>query len=181
MDFWIEYGPVLGLFTAVMVALVARIRWRMQRRKPTGEVMTQEEVVRLDWELVPKCVCGEIATEPAPILERTRGAYDFMRKYFAAAPRYKRVIDLMRAPAFCKTHVHVADARLDQFIFSVRSEYAALNSKVSADAAAFELEALRALVADSLTETQKRATRKTASPLRVLPPKTGTDDVPSEG
>lgn len=180
MDFWTNYG--LWFATAVVViGLVMRIRWRAANRKPATETLTPNESVRLDWELVPKCVCGEMATEPAPILQRTRGAYDFMRKYFAAAPKYKRVIDAMKPPAFCKTHVHVADAKLDQFIFSVRSEYAALNSKVSADAAAFELEALRQLVTESLTETQKRATRKTANTLRVLPQKTGTDDTPPEG
>jgi hypothetical protein len=179
MDFWNSYGLALVAVAAVVV-LVLRIRWRV-KNKPGTALLSVDETARGDWELVPKCVCGEVATEPAPILQRTRGAYDMMRKYFAAAPKYKRVIDLMRQPAFCKTHVHVADARLDQFIFSVRSEYAALNSKVSADAAAFELESLRNLVADSLTETQKRATRKSVAPLRVLPQKTGTDDAPAEG
>ena len=180
MDFWTDYGPALAACAAVII-IVMRIRWRMKNRKAGTSMMTVDDTARLDWELVPKCVCGDMATEPAPLLQRTRGAYDFMRKYFAAAPKYKRVIDLMKPPAFCKTHVHVADAKLDQFIFAVRSEYAALNSKVSADAAAFEQESLRIYVADSLTETQKRATRKSTAPLRVLPQKTGTDDAPIEG
>jgi hypothetical protein len=180
MDFWIEYGPALAA-VAVIIAIAVRIRWRVKNKKPGTTLMTAEEATRLDWELVPKCVCGEMATEPAPVLQRTRGAYDFMRKYFAAAPKYKRVIDLMRPPTFCKAHVHVADAKLDQFIFAVRSEYAALNSKVSADAAAFEQESLRIFVADSLTDKQKLETRKPRSALRVLPQKTGTDDPVSEG
>ena len=179
MDFWTSYG-LWVVTVGVVIGLGLRIRWRAQKRKPSGEVMTAEESARLEWELVPKCVCGEMATEPAPLLQRTRGAYDFLRKYFAVAPRYKRVIDLMKPPAFCKTHVHVADAKLDQFIFGVRSKYAALNSDVSAEAAAFELEALRNLVADSLTDTQKRA-QKRSSTLRVLPQKTGTDEAPVDG
>src|ERR1700677_1026636 len=172
MDFWNNYGLVFAV-AAVVIVMALRIRWRVKNRKPGTTLMTAEETARLDWELVPKCVCGDLATEPAPILQRTRGAYDFMRKYFAAAPKYKRVIDLMKPPAFCRAHIHVADAKLDQFIFGVRKEYAELNSKVSADAAAFEQEFLRNLVADSLTETQKRATRKSVAPLRVLPQKTG--------
>jgi hypothetical protein len=179
MDFWQNYG--LGFLTvAVVVALVARIIWNQKRKLPKG--VTQEEQAKLDYELVPKCVCGAVATRPAPILRRTRGAYDFLRNYFAVAPRYKRVIDLMQAPEYCEQHAHTADAKLDQFIFAVRSKYAALNAEISAEAAAFEQESLRNYVAESLTDLQKKFLRKPVSTtLRVLPPKTGTDDTTSEG
>ena len=179
MDFWQNYGAYVAMALAV-IFVTARIIWRYRDKRPRStDSATVEENARIEWELVPKCVCGDIATEPTPVLQRTRGAYDYARLYFGAAPKYKRVIDHMRPPTLCKAHAHVADAKLDQFIFSVRSRYAELNSAVSADAAAFEQESLRILVADSLTELQKRATRKTAGPLRALPKKasdeTGTD------
>ena len=178
MDFWQNYG--LGfLIVAVVIGLIARIVWNLKRKTPKG--ITPEEQAKLDYELVPKCVCGAVATRPAPILRRTRGAYDFFRNYFAVAPRYKRIIDPMQSPEYCEQHAHTADAKLDQFIFAVRSKYAALNAEISAEAAAFEQESLRNYVAESLTDLQKKFLRKPVNTLRVLPPKTGTDDATSEG
>jgi hypothetical protein len=178
MDFWQTYGTGL-LALAAIVFVVARIIWNQKSKLPKGVI--PEEQAKLDYELVPKCVCGAVATRPAPILRRTRGAYDFLRNYFAVAPRYKRIIDPMQTPEYCEQHAHTADAKLDQFIFAVRSKYAALNAEISAEAAAFEQESLRNYVAESLTDLQKKFLRKPASTLRVLPPKTGTDDVASEG
>jgi hypothetical protein len=82
----------------------------------------------------------------------------------------------MQRPVFCEAHAHVADAMMDKFIFQVRSRFSNLNAEIASDAAGFEQETLIRAVADSLTESQKRAVRKPEAVLRVLPAKTGTDD-----
>ena len=175
MDFWQNYG--LGFLGLIVIMLIAKV-WRERTKKPTKqEVVIAEEVARAEYDSLPKCVCGELAKYPAPILKRDRGAWDWLRTHFAAPPRYKRVTDLMQPPVLCSSHAHVADALMDQFIFRIRSGYSEMNAKVAAEAAGFEQEALIKCVGDSLTEMQKRATRKTTATIRVLPMKTGTDDV----
>lgn len=179
MDFWETYGAGIGSILIVMT--IIRV-WRDRTKKQTKlEVTTAEDAARAAYDALPKCVCGELATSPAPVLKRTRGAWDWLRTHFAAPPRYSRVTDLMRPAVFCASHAHVADALLDQFIFRIRSGYSELNARVAAEAAAYEQEALLRSVNESLTELQKRATRKAPATIRVLPMKTGTDDGPVEG
>lgn len=174
MDFWQNYGlGLVALITVILGVKVARARIKTPSK---NEVIAAEELARVEYESLPKCVCGEVAKFPSPILKRDRGAWDWLRTYFAAPPRYKRTVDLMNPPVFCSSHAHVADALVDQFIFRIRSEYANLNSRIAAESAGFEQEALARCVGDSLTELQKRATRRPTAPLRVLPTKTGTDD-----
>jgi hypothetical protein len=163
------------------VFLVLRARWRNPVKRAMERARAEEEA-REAFDASPKCVCGELAKHPAPILERTRGGWNWLRNYFAAPPSYRRRVDVLQVPVFCPAHVHVADAMMDQFIFRIRSEYSALNAKIAADAAGFEQEALMRAVAESLTETQKRSTRKSPSLprvlptlVRVLPARTGTD------
>jgi hypothetical protein len=180
MDFWTNPTNISVIFSLALIGwlVVSRTKRSSTRRV---EIAVAEENARLEFDSLPKCVCGEVARYPAPVLKRDRGAWDWLRNYFAAPPRYKRAVDMMLAPVFCESHVHVADAMMDQFIFRVRSEYSALNGKIAADAAGFEQEALLKCVSESLTENQKRAVRKAPTQLRVLPMKTGTDDVPSDG
>lgn len=171
MDFWQTYG-VAFLVVGVLAILIRFIVKRFTG--PTDvEIAAAEQA---EYDALPKCVCGEIARLPAPMLKRDRGAWDWLRNYFAAPPRYKRVVDMMQPAVFCAAHAHVADAMMDQFIFRIRSEYSNVNAKIAADAAGFEQEALLKQVADSLTDSQKRATRKTPAPLRMLVARTGTDD-----
>jgi hypothetical protein len=171
MDYWQTYGVAILIVGAV--AIVGFLIVKKFRGPSDAEVAAQEAA---EYEALPKCVCGEIARVPAPMLKRDRGAWDWLRNYFAAPPRYKRVVDMMQPSVFCTAHAHVADAMMDQFIFRIRSEYSSINAKIAADAAGFEQEALLRQVADSLTDSQKRATRKAPPPLRMLSVRTGTDD-----
>lgn len=187
MDFWQNYGLVivLGVVLAIALTKIARMRAAAKTAvaPPTSlalraeAVALEEEIARAEYESMPKCVCGEIARYPAPVLKRDRGAWDWLRSYFAAPPRYKREVDLMLTPVFCAAHVHVADALMDQFIFRIRGEYSTLNAKIAADAAGFEQEALLKCVAESLTDLQKRAVRKAPATIRVLPVKVENEDV----
>jgi len=178
MDFWQTYG----LSLAILVVAIVLGSYIIRRGRGTkADVVAAEEAARAEYDSMPKCVCGELARFPAPVLQRDRGAWDWLRNYFAAPPRYKRVVDMMMPPVFCAAHAHVADAMMDQFIFRIRGEFSNMNAKVASDSAGFEQEALLKQVADSLTENQKRAVRKTPSPIRVLPMKTGTDDAISDG
>ena len=174
MLFWQNYALALIGISVLVVLFKMRGRFKPPTR---ADVLVAEEVARTEYDSLPKCICGEVAKYPAPVLERNRGAWDWLRSYFAAPPRYKRSVNLMLPPVFCSAHVHVADALMDQFIFRVRSEYSNLNAKIAGDAAGFEQEALLKCVGDSLTEIQRRATRRSPATIRVLPMKTGTDDV----
>jgi hypothetical protein len=174
MDFWQTYGT--GFFLAAFVLVVGLILMNRAKHPVKLEMMRAEEEAREAYEAAPKCVCGDIARHPAPVLERTRGAWSWLRNIFAFPPSYRRTVDLQHPPVFCTAHAHVADAMMDQFIFKIRSEYSNLNAKLAADAAGFEQEALLRAVSESLTDTQKRTTRKSPALVRVLPVRTGTDD-----
>ena len=169
MDFWENYG--LGFISLAGILIIVAVIKSWFKKPAKAQLIISEEVARAEYDALPKCVCGDLAKYPAPVLRRDRGAWDWLRSHFAAAPRYKRAVDLMRQPVFCESHAHLADALLDQFIFSIRKAYSELNAKVAADAAGFESEALTRLVAENLTEQQKRYARKTAAPLRLLPQK----------
>lgn len=173
---------VLGVGILLVVVLVVIRRVVRKDRPPTvQEIAAHEEAVRALNDAMPKCVCGEQATEPAPHLRWNRGALDWLRTVFAAPPRFKRLIDPMTPPTLCKHHARVADSLLDDWLFRTRSRYSEMNAKVAIEAAAFEQEVLVKLLSESLTDSQKRAMRKsTTSPLRVVNTRTGTDDAPSE-
>lgn len=165
-----------GVIFTLVVGRLLKSRFKSPTREERAQI---DEQARADFDSLPKCVCGELAVYPAPVLKRDRGAWDWLRSYFAAAPRYKRDVNMMLPPTFCEAHVHVADALMDQFIFRIRSEYSQLNARVAAEAASFEQESLGKFVSDSLTDIQKRNTRKGPGALRVLPVltmKNGTDD-----
>ena len=109
----------------------------------------------------PRCICGDIATEPMPILTRNRGRFDFFRRYFAAPPRYVRRIDPYAPLSLCRAHAHVADAKMEEFLFNrVRGILSEANAKVAVEAASFEREFLMKGLADALTDSEKKTARK---------------------
>jgi hypothetical protein len=170
MDFWTN--PLVLIVLAAVAAVGLMI---VGRRRPALTIAMEAERERAVNEASPRCVCGEIATDPAPVLKLGRGAWDWLRNLYGAPPRYKREVDHMRPPIFCRHHVHVADAELNKFIFGIRNDYSKLNAEIAARAAGFEQEHLQRLVAESLTEKQKRATRSvSAAPIRMV--RTGTED-----
>ena len=127
------------------------------RRRPQLTIESFE-IARQERDLAaPRCICGDQATHPAPILERSRG--DILRSYFGAPPRYKRTVDPIGTLAYCRSHAHLADVLLDQFVYTIRSEQASTNAAIAAKAANYEQEGLPKAIGDSLTEEQKRAKR----------------------
>lgn len=179
MEFWMQVfpialvifllGPILFLAKKLFALVSKKEKDRLNREKAEAE-----EAQRLAYEAAPKCICGELATESLPMLKRSRGAINFFREWFAMPPHYRRVVDKEAPLALCRSHAHVADAMLDHFIHSVRASFCETYSGVAIKAAGFEQEKLMAQLNESLTEAQKRASRKVVAPLRVLP-KTGTD------
>jgi len=121
-------------------------------------------------------VCGDLATHPKPQLIRQRTS--FLQAFFAMAPRYKRVVPkpagpveyflhlvtlgattLSREPAseLCVTHAHVADAMMDQFLYTdIRAAQSRTNEQIAIKAAEFESEKLIDKLRESLTEEQKK-------------------------
>jgi hypothetical protein len=165
MDFWTN--PTV-IFAGTVMCFIIIIMVMLKRKPPVNMTLTEERE-RSVAETLPKCVCGEIATDPAPGLKRGRGAWDWLRNLYGAPPRYTREVDYMRPPVFCRAHVHVADALLDKFVFGIRSRYSGLNAEIAGEAAGFEQEHLAKQVADSLTEKQKRDQKRSApGPLRVV-------------
>lgn len=109
----------------------------------------------------PKCgACGDPATEPMPSIERGRGAHDWLRELFAMPPRYRRVVKT-DTPALCRSHAHVADAMVDEFLHNrVRGAFTSAYTKVAVEAAGFEKEFLTKQLQDSLTDDQKKAAKR---------------------
>lgn len=123
----------------------------------------------------PTCVCGALATHPAPYLEWARtGVGAWLRKLHGAPPRYDRKVNNMHAHIYCEMHARIADTALDQFVFDVRKQYSDLNHKIASDAAKFENEGLAVKIADTLTPTQKRQKSNVTRLVR-----NGTTDVDS--
>jgi hypothetical protein len=127
------------------------------RRRPRLTIESFEIARQERESSVLRCVCGDTATHPSPILERSRG--DILRSYFGAPPRYKRTVDPEGTLVYCRHHAHYADVEADKFVYDLRAEQAATNATIAARAANFEQEGLARKVADSLTEEQKRAKR----------------------
>ena len=176
MEFWTNPTVIAVLIAAVVIGyLVVRNKKPVDVRLP---IVSAEDMVRAINDTAPRCICGDVAMYPPPVLRRSRGALDLLRSVYGAPPRYKREVDMMRPPIYCSSHVHVADAMMDAFIFGIRSDYSQLNARIATQAAGFEQEALRKQLAESLTDDQKRASRKPSSVaiVRVLPARTGTDD-----
>jgi hypothetical protein len=154
------------LFVPLLILSIAFVSWAIFRRRSTRATAssTHAQVV-----LVPdvlRCVCGEPATDSAPIMARSRG--DILRSYFGAPPRYKRSIDRMGVPVYCRSHAHLADVLMDQHVYDVRAEQAATNVSIAAKAANYERVGLPKAVADSLTEDEKKARRNSGTVTRLV-------------
>jgi len=166
MDFWTNPSIVFA-GAVIAIILLGVIAFRRRTHMVDLAVLAERERERVANETKP-CVCGEPATDPAPILRRNRGGWDWLRNYFGAPPRYTREVDGMKPHVFCRSHAHVADELMSQWIFDTRAKYSALNVETSVGAAGFEQEHLLTKVKASLTENQKRAT-KANQPLRMVP------------
>jgi hypothetical protein len=117
----------------------------------------------------PRCLaCGDPATECMPSIERSRGARDWLRELFAMPPRYRRVVR-GELPSLCRSHAHVADAMVDEFLHNrVRGAFTAAYTKVAVEAAGFEKEFLQKQLTESLTEDQKRAAKRAGATVTRL-------------
>ena len=153
------------LLGALLLLAVGIIVGTLFRRRSTLTIASFELAQQEQARNAPRCVCGEVATHPAPILKRSRG--DILRSYFGAPPRYKRAVDEGGEPAYCHSHAHLADVLLDQFVYTIRSEQASTNAAIAAKAANYEQEGLPKAIADSLTEEQKRAKRSNVTRLNT--------------
>ena len=151
---------VLGILCFAFLLLLASRRSRRKAQTALSEPARAEQDRG-----VPRCVCGEVATDPGPGLARSRS--DILRSYFGAPPRYKRSVDLMQVPTYCRSHAHLADVLLDRFIYDLRAEQAATNASIAAKAANYEQEGLAKQIADSLTDDQKKASRRPSNVTRI--------------
>ncbi len=140
----------------VLLSLFFVLRAILRRRaiRATGSSETAPAVRVPD---VLRCVCGEPATDPPPILKRSRG--DVLRSYFGAPPRYKRSLDPMAMPKYCRSHAHLADVLLDRHIYQLRSEQAETNASIATKAANYEQEGLERQIVESLTDDQRKSAR----------------------
>ena len=190
------------LATICLLVAVRAITWLWNRFHPATLAVveaTEADLKALEFsrqqdleEELPHCVCGEYATHLAPKLVRKRT--DWLRIFFATAPRYKRVVPPMdyvfgmfqavhqiEEFVFCETHAHVADAMMDKFIYQdIRAMQADTNEKIAVSAAGFEQEGLLEKIRASLTDTQKKAARRGQSQGQVRliqSQRTGTDGV----
>jgi hypothetical protein len=154
-------GMVLAIFLALRSLFKGKTPQQEEQRarEDSGLRFIAEDTTR-----TACCACGEPATEPMPVLKRDRGTVDVLRKLYAAPPRYVRFVDKNAPLALCQVHAHVADAKMDEFIFQrVRGIFAEANAKVAIEAASFERESLLKCLNDSLTDREKKALRKPAS------------------
>lgn len=157
-------ATVFGLLSVAGLAAAIRSFLRKEKAATTSASSPELAPVVADVE-VERCVCGEIATEPAPYIEREReddsAAANYLmrhhdRNVYAAPPRLRRTVDKNKPPAFCRVHAHVADAKIDEFLYvRVRAVLAEANSRIAVEAASFEKEALVEAVKNSLTRTEK--------------------------
>lgn len=150
-----------GLLSAV--GLAAAVRSFLRREKAVVPPPTETSFVPPDIE--ERCFCGEVATEPMPYIEREReddsaAANLLMRHHdrnvYAAPPRLRRTVDKNKPNVLCRVHAHVADAKIDEFLYGeVRAVLAAANAQIAIKAAGFERESLFEALKGSLTKTEK--------------------------
>lgn len=151
------FGLVMAIAAALVVVTIAVIA---RRRLGTHNDLARLEAERAIEDMRQRCVCGEIATAPKPTLRRSRN--DWIGQLFAAPPRYRRHVDPMDPPAFCSTHAHLADRELDRVITAIRARQAALTAEIAGEVANFEQEGLAKKISDSLTDEQKRVSKRGA-------------------
>jgi hypothetical protein len=176
-EFW--SSPVAYVVLVVSVIAVLTMVVKMRRPAKINATLTAMAEEREREMGGTRCPCGETATDPAPVIRRSRGGLDWLRNYFGVPPRWTREIDHMRPPVFCRSHAHVADEMVNQALLDLRAQYAGMNVTSATIIAGFEQEHLLAKVQASLTDKQKKAQRSAApGPLRSVSSivRTGTDD-----
>lgn len=154
------------LIVPLLLMSIAFVLWAVFRRRSTKLITSSEAAPVARVPDVQRCICGEAATDPGPVLKRSRG--DVLRSYFGAPPRYKRAIDLMAPPKYCRSHAHLADVLMDRHIYDLRAEQAATNASIAGKAANYEQEGLDRQIAESLTEDQKKASKRTSNVTRLV-------------
>lgn len=164
-------NPWLSSFLIIPAILVSIIflMWMFRRRsqvQAAQRIGSYEHAPPARDHDAPRCVCGEPATDPAPVLKRSRS--DVLRSYFGAPPRYKRAVDHMAVPAYCRSHAHLADVLLDRFVYDLRAEQAATNASIAAKAANYEQEGLAKQIVESLTDDQRKASRRPSNVTRLV-------------
>lgn len=158
------------LLLAAAMALVVRKLFAAHREP---EALPADELLPMSLPPAPRCICGEIATEPMPHLERGRGSV--LRDLFAMPPRYRRVVRREAPAVLCPSHGHVADAELAAFVaIEVRAAFQRAYAQVAARVATYEQEELVKRIEASMSDSQRKAGRRVAS-LRPLP-RSGTED-----
>lgn len=176
-EFW--SSPVA--YVVIIISAIAVLAITAWKRRPTklNATLTAMAEERERESGGTRCPCGEQATDPAPVIRRSRGGLDWLRNYFGVPPRWTREIDHMRPPVFCRSHAHVADEMVNQALMDLRAKYASVNVESATVIAGFEQEHLLTKVSLSLTDKQKKAQRSAApGPLRAVSSivRTGTDD-----
>ena len=164
----------IGALGALLMAM--KQVFDRNRREPV-------EVQAIDGEDAPRCYCGSLASHPMPTLARSRedGLASKDRDMFAGAPRYHREVTDESPKALCRVHAHLADAKMDEFIYvGIRAIQADCNSKIAKEAATFEKETLPTFLEQSLTTREKRDKGKLSNaPSNGAYPATNGSNVPS--
>ena len=168
-----SYLPILAgvLLLLCFVAVVFALTRKKKHEVHVSEMQTIMEYNADSYYEAQLCMCGEVATKPMPRIARDRGGWDLLRKFFAAPPRYKRVykIGSRVQKELCDIHAHVADAKIDEFLYMrIRGILSETNARIAVEAAAFEKEGLTKSLQESLTEKEKRMARQL-----VVPSKSG--------
>lgn len=164
----------LGLSAGVLLILFVVAMFFAIRRKTEIRVTDSSALAEYMGDTyyeIPTCMCGEPATKPMPRIKRSRGGYDLLRQFFAAPPRYKRVETLGKfgVKELCDVHAHVADAKIDEFLYvRIRGILSETNARLAVETAAFEKEGLVKALQEALTEKEKRMARQL-----VVPSKSG--------
>ncbi len=167
-------GIAFFVFFGSAILLVIRRVFRNAKSPPQELAPPVEEVDRD----TTKCICGALATEPLPTMERTRGIGDSIRGYFSMPPRYRRILR-QGVPVVCRAHAYVADSMVEHFINAkVYAAFSEAYQRVAIEAASFDTESMEKFIEASLTDAQRKIVMRKSGPvttLRILP-KTGTDD-----
>jgi len=147
---------IIGLCSVGALVISMKQMFERSRKEPVEPVVT-------DGESAPRCPCGAPATHPTPVLARQRedGLTSKDRDMYAGAPRYCRQVSEELPKALCRVHAHLADAKMDEFIYvGIRAIQADCNAKIAKEAAIFEKETLPKFIEDSLTDRERTEKKK---------------------
>ncbi len=168
----------VAAFLLVAAFVVLFVRWFRGEGKtppapaPAVDVTPAAATVPAFVDMRPRCRCGELATEPAPILARERGSS--LRDFFGMPPRYRRVVGRKAAwwwdgdpLVLCRPHAHSADADMTRWLADQRAQTAAAFSRMAQEAAVYETVGLMQAVDASLTGAQLTRAEAARTPKRT--------------